>query len=300
MIGADLVEYRADRAHHLEVGPFRVAADVIGFAGAASLENQTNRRAVIADIQPVADVLPVTVYRQRFSLNGVEDYERDKLFRELERPVIFRAVGGKHRQAIRMVPRPNEMIRARFGRGVGTVGLVVVVFGEGWICRPERAVDLVGGHMQKTERLLLTCRQCLPVVAYGFKQPERSRKVGFDKLARAVDGAVHMALGGEVEHCTRAILSEQLRYDRRIANIAFEEDVLPVAAERRQISKVAGVSELVKVYDGFPDIGNPLDYEVCADKPGAAGNKNGRFGTVHRSGDFTATPEILLGVRVDS
>jgi hypothetical protein len=43
-----------------------------------------------------------------------------------------------------------------------------------------------------------------------------------------------------------------------------------------------------------------LEHGVCADKPGAAGNKDGRFGTVHRSGDSTATPEILLGARVDS
>src|SRR5690606_39937767 len=48
------VEQRADGIDDLDVGTLGVAADVVGLADAALPEHRADRRAVIADVQPVA------------------------------------------------------------------------------------------------------------------------------------------------------------------------------------------------------------------------------------------------------
>ena len=79
--------------------------------GSPSLEHELDRAAVVADVQPLALVLRRRVHRQRPVVERVRDEERDHLLRELERPVVVRAVRDR-----RSAARTSRGTRARSGR----------------------------------------------------------------------------------------------------------------------------------------------------------------------------------------
>ena len=51
----------------LEVGALVAAADVIGLADATLCEDGADGRAVVGDEEPVADLLAVSIYRERLA-----------------------------------------------------------------------------------------------------------------------------------------------------------------------------------------------------------------------------------------
>src|SRR5579885_2520809 len=53
------------------------------------VQNGIQRGAVIADVNPVAGVLPIAIDRQRAVIEGIEDKERKLLFRILIRAVVL-------------------------------------------------------------------------------------------------------------------------------------------------------------------------------------------------------------------
>src|SRR5690606_40216999 len=85
--GAHLVEQVADGLDDLEVRALVAAADVVGLAGLALFGDESEGLAMVADVEPVADVLAVAVDGERLPLDGVEDHQRDELFGELVRAV---------------------------------------------------------------------------------------------------------------------------------------------------------------------------------------------------------------------
>ena len=60
---AAFIQNGADRVQDLEIVPLVVAADVVGFAASALMENEIHGLAVIEHIEPVADVRAVAVHR---------------------------------------------------------------------------------------------------------------------------------------------------------------------------------------------------------------------------------------------
>ena len=80
--------------HHIEVGFFIPATDVVGFTQFARLKHTANSTAVVFNVEPVADLLTITIDRERFAVQCIEDAERNELFREVIRPVVVRAIGG--------------------------------------------------------------------------------------------------------------------------------------------------------------------------------------------------------------
>src|SRR5579871_926883 len=54
----------AEAMQHLEVCPLVRGADIVCFAGPAPFQHAAERRAVVADIKPVANVLAVAIDRQ--------------------------------------------------------------------------------------------------------------------------------------------------------------------------------------------------------------------------------------------
>src|SRR5690606_37197225 len=96
--------------------------------------------------------------------------------------------------------------------------------------------------------------------------------VGLDEGGRAVDGAVHVALGGEVEHRVGAVLGQQARHQGPVADVPVHEDVVGVALQRGQGVEVAGIGQRIEVDD--PDTPrHRLEYEIAADETGAAGDE---------------------------
>ena len=74
------------------------------------MEDDVNRACVVLDIEPVADILAPAIHRQRFAMTDIIDKERDKLLRELVRPVIVRAVRHDRRHPVGIVESPDEMV----------------------------------------------------------------------------------------------------------------------------------------------------------------------------------------------
>src|SRR5947207_1517821 len=89
-----------------------------------------------------------------------------------------------------------------------------------------------------------------------------------------MDRPIDMALGGEIDDGARTVLRKQRVDLRAVADVAANEYVPHIAAQPREATEIAGVSELVQVDDGLPRALQPIEHEVGADKSGTAGDKN--------------------------
>jgi hypothetical protein len=232
-VGLEFVEERAEGVHDLDVGLLVPAADVVDLAGLAGLQDGADGAAVVGDVEPVADLLAVAVHGQRLAGQGVGDHQRDELLGEVVRAVVVGAVAGGDRQAVGVVPGAHEVVGGGLAGGVRAVGLVGLGFGEGRVVGAQRAVHLVGAHMVEAEGGLGFGVQAHPVAAGGFEEGEGAVDVGADEVARAVDAAVHVALGGEVDDGAGLVLGEQAVDEFAVADVAVHEDVAGVARARR-------------------------------------------------------------------
>ena len=142
--GAQLIEQGAHRFHNLNVGLFVPATHVVGFAQAAAFQHTSNGTAVVFDIQPIAHLHAITIHRQRLARQRIDNHERNELFRKVQRAIVVAAIGGDHRQAIRVVPCTHQMIAGGFAGTVGAVGLVLMVFCECRVLRGKAAIHLIG------------------------------------------------------------------------------------------------------------------------------------------------------------
>jgi len=128
--GAQIIKDRAERFDQLKVGALILAADVVTAAQLALVHHQQQRVGVVFDKQPVADVRPVAVDRQRLSSERVEDDDRDQFLGEMEWPVVVAAIGQHHRQAVGFMPGPHQMVRAGFRCRIRAARIIGRVFGE--------------------------------------------------------------------------------------------------------------------------------------------------------------------------
>src|SRR4051812_475039 len=92
----------ADHSDEFDVRHLLPAADIIGFALTPLAQNQCKCRAMILDMEPIADVAAIAINRQRLPGDGVKDRQRNELFGKLIGPVIVGAIADRHRQAVRV------------------------------------------------------------------------------------------------------------------------------------------------------------------------------------------------------
>ena len=207
-LGAQLVQQSADGVHDFDVGLFVPAADVVDLAELASFQHAADGAAVVLHIQPVAHLHAVAVNRQRFAGQCVDDHQRNELFRKMIRAVVVGAIGGEHRQAVGVVVGAYQVVAGGLAGAVGAVGLVAVGFGEGGVSSAQRAIDLVGRNVQEAKAGFGFAFQPTPVGAHGFQQAKGADNVGLDEVFGAVDGAVHVAFGGEVDDGAGLVLGQ--------------------------------------------------------------------------------------------
>ncbi len=119
-----------------------------------------------------------------------------------------------------------------------------------------------------------------PITPHRFEQAEGADDVGLNELARAMDGAVHMAFCGEVDHRARLVLGQQAADQGGIADVALHQLMTSIALQAGQSLGVTRVGELVEVDDGLIAGGQPVEHEVGANKTCAAGHKNCHFLTL--------------------
>jgi len=133
------------------------------------------------------------------------------------------------------------MIRGGLAGGIGAIRLVGVRFLESRVLGRERTIDLIRGDMEEAEVFLICPTQSSPVGASCLKELKGANDVCLDKLAGAVNRAIHMRLGGKVHHGLRFVLGEQAIDESRVTYIASNEDMAWISLKRGEILKVASV-----------------------------------------------------------
>src|ERR1044072_9217321 len=143
LVGAGQLDHPPD---DLDVLALVGAADVVGLAGPAVHQHRVDPAAEVLDEEPVADLPPVPVHRQRGSMHRVQDHQRNQLLWILPRAVVVGAAHDRGLDAVGVDVGGDEQVAGRLGRRVGRGGVEGRGLGEG--AGVNRAVDLVGGDLQ--------------------------------------------------------------------------------------------------------------------------------------------------------
>ena len=217
-----------DHFDQVDVLPLVEAANVVGVSYLALVEDQVDRPGMILHIEPVAHVLALAIDRQRLALADVVDEQWDQLFRELVRTVVVRAVGHDGRQAVGVVEGSHEMVAARLRCRIGAMRVILrclveeflsigqmVLAGRGGrgegrldpfgMAQLEGAIHLVGRDVIETLALIFL-RQRFPIEFRRLQQAQRTHHVGTGEGEGILDGAVHMALGRQMDNAVHLML----------------------------------------------------------------------------------------------
>ena len=193
-----MIEQPADVLCHLQIGAFAVAAHVILLARSSLLNENIQGAGVILDVKPVAHILPVAVDRQHLPFKAVQNEERDQLFWKMVRTIIVRTVGYQSRQAMRAMPRHDQMIRCRFAGGVWRARIIRGLLVEKALF--HRSVDLVGRHVQEAGRIPRAPRSSDRYCRAASSRVYVPTMLRLDKVSRAGDRAIDMTFGREMHH----------------------------------------------------------------------------------------------------
>ncbi len=220
---AQFVQQRAHRFDDLDIGLFVPAAHIVDLTQSPGFKHTADRTAMVLDVQPVAHLHSVAVHRQGLARQRVDDHQRDEFFGKVVGAVVVAAIGGQHRQAVGVLPSAHQVVAGGFARTVGAVGLVTVGFGESGVVFAQRAIDLVGGNVQKAKRSFVGIQQCTPIAADRLQQTEGAHNVGLDEITGVVNRAVHMAFSGKIDHGTGPVLGQQAADKGCIAYVTLHQ-----------------------------------------------------------------------------
>ena len=131
---------------------------------------------------------------------------------------------------------------------------------------PERAEHLVRGDMVKAEAILGSAVERCPMPPSRLEQLEGAVDVRLDERARAIDRAVHVALGGEMHDDVGLVILEDAAERAGIADVGVFEAVARVVGDTGQIVEVAGVGQLVEVQDLVIGVGDEVAHDSRADE----------------------------------
>lgn len=252
------------REYHAQDGdvvPLAVGADEVGLPHAALREDIPDGRGVVLGVDPVADVLALSVELGAHAVDDVGDLPGDELLHVLVGAVVVGAVGDRGAKPVGAGPGAHEHVGGCLGGAVGRARAVGRLLGElGGVVERQVAVDLVGGDVVVADS----------VFAHGLQQAEGALDVGAQEGLRVGDGVVVVALGGVVHD--RVVARHELVQEPSVANVANHElDSIPPQAG--DVGRVAGVGELVQ--HGHVDIGvvvHHVVHEVAADEAAASGD----------------------------
>src|SRR6266496_4376833 len=128
--------------------------------------------------------------------------------------------------------------------------------------------------MQKPKRVSLRVEETGPILACFFEQAECPVHVRPDKIVRAVNRAVHVAFGREVNNRSRPVRDQQFRNQITVAYVALQKFVPPVGRRRQKIGRIASVGELVEINYIGSLVCEPVQDKVGADETSPAGHQN--------------------------
>ena len=254
---------REYHAQDRDVVLLAVSPDEVGLPRAALGQDVPDGAGVVLGVDPVADVLALSVELGAHAVDDVRDLPGDELLHVLVGTVVVRAVGDGRAQAVGAGPGAHEHVGGRLGARVRRTRLIRRLLGElGRVVERQVAVDLVGGDVVVADAVL----------ADGLQQAEGALDVGAQERLRVGDGVVVVALGGVVHD--RVVARHQLIDQRSVADVA-DDELHAVRGEPRDVLGVAGVGQLVQ--DGDVHLGvvvHDVVHEVAADEAAAARDDN--------------------------
>ena len=260
-----LVKRPENGLYHLQIGPLVVSADVVDLSHAALSDHQVDGRAMVGDIEPVADIFPCTVNRQLLIRQRAADDERNQLLREMVGSVVVGAAGNGHRQAVGPVVGQHKEIRRRLRAGIGARGMNRGLLREEQVrtVQGKIPVDLVGGY------LVIALDAVGPA---GIQERGGSHHIGPHKGLRIGDGAVHMALRRKVHDNIRLLFLKQIKDKLPVCDVAPDKLIIRLSLQRRHRLQVARVGQKIQIDELILRIFiHHIVHEVAADKSGAAG-----------------------------
>ena len=193
--------------------------------------------------------------------------------------------------------RSHEMVARCFGCAVRAMRLVFQVFGEEFaavgkmvlaaaglgaegrhdafgVGEFECAINLVGRDMVETFAVSIA----VPIHLGGLQEAQRTHHIGLREGERVFDGAVHVALGGEVDDAIDLLVLHELVNRLEVADVGLYELIVRLVLDVFQIGKIACVSQLVEVDDFIIGIlVHEQTYDMASDEARAASNDNGTF-----------------------
>ncbi len=277
-----LVQQIADGVYHLQILLLIVATDVVGLPNQAGGHHLVECACVVFHIEPITDLVTLAVYRQRFAIQGVEDHQRDQLLGEVVRAVVVGAVGDDSRQAVSTAPGAHQMVTGGLGGRIGAAGGIRGGFGKErqwligshFIRMGQVTIYLVSGDMVEAEGRLAYLVQTVPVSASRFQQHIGANDIGLDKVSRACDGAINMALGSQVHHSVRLMLGKHPIQLGAIADIHLLKHITIACRYIGQGFQIASISEFIEIDNGILGITDDMAHHGRADKACATGNEN--------------------------
>src|SRR5215470_13922728 len=247
-------------AREHDVLDLMAAADVVDLAVFATTQDEVDSRAVVEDVEPVADVAAVAVQGQRLVVQRVGDEQRHHLFGILVRTEVVRRACDHDRHAVRAPVRQRQQVTTGFGCRIRIRRAQRVRLARRAL--RDAAIDLVGADVQEARDLERPHR---------FQQREDAEHVGAEERVGLDERAVDVRLGREVHD--RVGAAEDVTDERRIADVALHERVAPVARDVREIGRISRVRELVEIDDAVVRVlAQDVADEVAPDEARAAGD----------------------------
>ena len=221
---------------------------------------------MVVDVEPVADVQPVTVKRHSETIDEVGDEQRDHLFGKLVSSVVVGTARRDRVETVGLMIRPNDEITSGFARCVGGIGK------ERFIFVPRAAVDgpvdLVGRDVKKP---------CHVVGSGGIEQNTGSEDVCFDENPRVAHRAVYVRFGGEMDD---VVGSGESRTDElAVSDVALNERQTRIVEIFRQIGQSPGICQCVEhdnrgIDQSVVAVFEEMTNKVRADKARSASDNN--------------------------
>lgn len=184
-----------DHAQDGDVVLLAVSSDEVGLPHLALREDVPDGRGMVLGVDPIADVLALSIELGADAVDYVRDLPGDELLHVLVGAVVVGAVGDRGTQAVGAGPGPHEHVGGRLGRAVRRARAVGRLLGElRRVVERQVAVDLVGGDVVVADAVL----------PHGLQQAEGALDVCAQERLRVGDGVVVVALGGVVDDCVVA------------------------------------------------------------------------------------------------
>ena len=276
--------YIDERIEQFDVFPFVFAADVVFFAYPPLLHHQPHGAVVVFHIEPIPDVFAVPIDWEGFSFPHVQDHQGDKFFRELVGAVVVGTVGQGNGEAVGVVVGQNQVVASGLAGRIGRAGVVGRSFRK-VAAFAEASVHFVGGNMMKEHRRIPQGPVAfLPRETGHIEERIGSQHIGGHKGFGAQNGAVHVALGGKVDHRINLVLLKDLFHGRPVPDIRFDKDIPGLrsgAVLFRDIGEAFAVPRIgqgIQIDDPARKVrtgGEKVAHHVGADKAGAAGYQDG-------------------------